>query len=1461
MGYRVLGPLAVDGRPHEALGGYRQRLVIAVLLSHPNRALPTDAIVDAVWGEHPPRTARRTLHVYLARLRRVLDPDAIEAVPGGYRVNATAEQLDSLRFEQLARRGHDLLGTDPAGAARVLRDGLDLWRGVAFGDLHDEPALQLEAGRLDELRLAALTDRLQADLDRGHAARVVAEVRTLASEHPLSERVQGLLILALYRSGRHAEALAAYDQVRRALDDELGLAPSPELQRLQQAVLRHDPALLGAAEPVVDDDWADAANPYKGLRAFGPDDAADFFGRDELVDVLADRVQHTRLVAVVGPSGCGKSSVVLAGLLPRLQHDQTSPRRRTAVMVPGRHPFERFLAALGHDDLTVSLQGDDLDLVRTVEQVLPEDGTRLLLVIDQFEELLAPTVDASTRSRFLRNLVEAVEDPPGRLDVVVTFRSDFLDQCLREMPLGRLISAGMVTVLPLSPAELQDAAARPAERVGARIEPPLLAELVADMTDEPGALPLFQYALTEVFEQRGSGVLTRADYRAIGGLRGALARRAEHVYQSLGAAQRAAARQVLLRLVSVADGAPDTRRRLAREVLEGLPAAPDVLRVTLHAFDEARLLTFDRDPAGHATVEVAHEALLREWPRLARWIDDARVDLRLHRSLATEAAEWEASGRDDDYLLAGSRLAHLEGWEADSTIDLTPAERLFLHASTENRNRLVALEQQRQVRELENERRAGRRLRWLVAVVTVAALVTTGLSMVATNRSRAATAQQVESRVRELASMADVQVSVDPELAVLLALEATELAGRSGQPSLQTAAASALHHAVRHDRVVARLDGEHVALFTWDGSLVLGGRQPRLVHPGTGAATDLPPLEREAVVVSVAQSPDGRLLALGGRTPPPGSEAGHRSERPSLSDVLVVDTGTGETHRSLVDPRFGASHSQDVADLTFVGPDRLVTLGSGQGDRGDDGAKVWDLPSGEVVTRMVPRGTRLAFATGEAMLAEAGEGSITVVALDGGRVAQRLSGVEAPPTAIAFGSDLVVSGHEDGVLALWERRTGTMLASAQLPASVTALAFEPVSGVLLTGTVGGDVLQWQVEPGGLRVQRSLGRLAGGVADLDVRQDGRLGAGVAQAGGVLVWSLVRRDPVELAAWPARETVASASRRGDVATLTADGTAVRLVRPSDWRTRSLLPLPRELAAGASTIALSPDAAAVAVGGGQQGAPAWASLWDVPTGEPLPSLTFRVSHGEFDPHLSGIVEFSPDGSSLAAGLCHDDGASAAMFDVPPSRVEALLFGPSDCTVAVAFAAGGRRVAVQSTNARYPNVRVWDLDPLTHVAEIRHVAGDPSGLAFSPDGARLVTAGADGVARVWELPAVHAPADSGLAPRQALALTGHAAPLTAVLWSSDGSTIVTAGQDQSVRFWDAASGTPGLVLSDLGGPVQMTAAPDLSYLVTSAGGEARAWTLVTEELTELARSRLSRRFSAEECATFRIDPCPSAG
>ena len=561
----------------------------------------------------------------------------------------------------------------------------------------------------------------------GRGGELIGDLEQQVDLRPYDETPTRQLMLALYRSGRQAEALRVFDRFRRRLGEDTGNEPSPELCRLEEQILFHDERLSRSDRHTNDA----AVNPYRGLEVFREEDAHLFFGRDGIVaDTLIALGRHS-IVTVVGPSGSGKSSLVRSGVIPAIRKQALphSDRWIIASMIPGSHPFVELEAALlrsrldAPDSLRSQLDGSSGEILRAALRMAPHEDSTVLIFIDQFEELFTVCSPAVAR-RFLDAIVECTIDPRQRVRFILTLRADFYGRPLQHPSFGVAMAQGIVNVVPMAPEDLEHAASGPAQRAGVRLDPGLEAAIIGDVLGQPGALPLFEFALTDLFDRRVGNTLTLDAYRSMGGIEGSVGRKAENSYASLTPAQQAAAHQIFLRLVSISDVETRSRRRVDASELLGLDTAATDIQTVLGAFGSQRLLSFDRSEAsGSPTVEVAHEALLERWGRLAEWIEDAQDDVLRNARISSLAAEWEEHGRDDTYLLSRGRCEDYAAWAAGSALELGRPEREFLDASRRAHDDDDRHEAERRDREAAVARRARRNALGLIGVLLAVALV------------------------------------------------------------------------------------------------------------------------------------------------------------------------------------------------------------------------------------------------------------------------------------------------------------------------------------------------------------------------------------------------------------------------------------------------------------------------------------------------------------------------------------------------------------------------------------------------------------------------------------------------------------------------------------------------------------------------------------------------------------------
>ena len=736
MEFRILGPLEVarDGEPL-VLGAVQQRALLAVLVLHRGEVVSTDRLIDELWGERAPAAAAKTVQVYVSHLRKALGAGVIVTQGRGYRLAVASEQVDAVRFEALGAEGRRALaGGDAPRAKQRLCSALGLWRGEPLAEFAYEPFAQAAIARLQEARLAALEDRIEADLALGADGELIGEIESLIASNPLQERLRGQLMLALYRTGRQADALAAYRQTSELLREELGLEPSRSLQELERSILGHDVSLDGAPHATAARGPLLGVCPFKGLAFFDRADAEYFCGRERLVADLLARLVESPLTGILGSSGVGKSSLLRAGVLPALSAGSLpgSERWRQVLLRPGTHPDA---------ELSRALAGGAPG--RALGQLAP--GERLVIAVDQLEELFTLCEQEDERAAFASQLAAVAGDAERRALVVVSLRADFYGRLASYPQLAALVSASHLLVGPMDRDELARAIEEPAARAGLEAERALVEALVSDVAGEPGGLPLLSTTLLELWRARDGRVLRYGSYRASGGVRGAVARLAEDAYNQLGEGERRIARGLMLRLAS---GENETlaRRRVPLGELERIPGA----RPVLAGLTDARLLT-----VSDGEVELSHEALLREWPRYRTWLEEDRIGRRVHAHLTASARDWDEQGRDAAEVYRGGRLAAALEWRAGHEPELNQTEQAFLDAG-----RAAA-------------GRAQGRLQMVLAAVTVLLLVAVTGGVVALINQQSASNHARVALARQLGAQAVNEPRLDR--AMLLAREAVNL--------------------------------------------------------------------------------------------------------------------------------------------------------------------------------------------------------------------------------------------------------------------------------------------------------------------------------------------------------------------------------------------------------------------------------------------------------------------------------------------------------------------------------------------------------------------------------------------------------------------------------------------------------------------------------------------------------------
>ena len=1124
-------------------------------------------------------------------------------------------------------------------------------------------------------------------------------------------------------------------------------------------------ALVEQEEIVV----GEIVNPYKGLRSFSEADVDHFFGRETLVQQLLARLSEggdlSRFLAVIGPSGSGKSSVVKAGLMPALRRGGLlgSENWFYVDLLPGPNPFEELEAALLRMAVNPPLSllsqlKETRGLIRAVNRILPNDpSVELVLIIDQFEELFTLLRSEEERALFLSNIVTAILDERSRVRVIITLRADFIDRPLRYVDFGELIQRRNELVLPLTLDELEQAILGPAKRVGLKVESGLVSAILRDLGDQPGTLPMLQYALTELFDQREGNVLTKQGYQKIDGVLGALGRRAEEVFSALNENDQSIARQIFLRLVTLGEGVEDTRRRvllMELEQLQGKGEGSRSISKVLGLFSKSRLLTFDNDPITRGpTVEVAHEALLREWSRLRVWLDESRADVRLQRQLANAAHEWREAAHDESFLLTGAHLEQFDGWSQTTEVAFTQHEREFLNASLEFAKREEAARAEQQAREATLKLRVQRVLQVLVAVFLIAAIISGGLAYWANSQRQNA---QTQAAIL-LSSQAESEAQNGfYDRAVLLTLEALENYPYTSQ------AEHALGVAVSNNRALQQYTGHTSAVTSldWspDGTKIASSSTDNTVRvwdPATGKTLLIIELPKGItgnvfdMALTVRWTPDGKqLITLSGDRFKLGSQD---------YDLMLWDAITGKQVKAIeisnqAEPEEGEGNVTGFtnyatgAALDFATKSgRLAMIG------GDNTALVWEaaLQTQELtLTGHENDINAIDWSPDEAQLATASEdGTARIWDTKTGKEVAVLNSHTGAVNVILWSPDgaRLASAGDDGFVRIWDARTNETIQTIEPKGGIVwSLAWSPDGKSLVIGTDDKKVRLWDIASNELIVE--LNGHNDFVTHVAWSQDDKQFASANNDGVARVWEMT---PDALTLLP-----------------------YSFVAALDWSSDSrFLAMPE----GDAFTLLEPGAF---------------PIWDSMNGRLVELNTAFDYYGvesDYSPNdqllfLRGISSW-PDGF-LNANPAYVVNAATGETVMEFNASDGKYIRDGD------WSPDGTHIATATING---TIDIWDFQTGKLIRTMQHGAF-VNQVEWSPDGTKIVTGGADSIARIWDV-------ENGV---ELLALTGHEPPteIIGVDWSPDGTRILTAsgsdqsGADNTARIWDAVTGKPLLVI-----------------------------------------------------------------
>ncbi len=1226
--------------------------------------------------------------------------------------------------------------------------------------------------------------------------------------------------------------------------------------------------------------------PYKGLACFDEADASLFVGRESLTDKLVKYTlslaadtdkEGEKFLAVVGASGSGKSSLVRAGLVPALRWNKISANWQIHLLTPTAHPLESLATTLTQDLATVisiesmmdDLSRDNRSLALYIKQGLQNTHAPIhLLIIDQFEELFALCHSEEERAAFINAIMFSVAQVEGKTLTVIILRADFYAHCARYPQLRHALSTHQEYIGNMSDEEMRRAIEEPARRGHWEFEPGLIDLILHDVGHEPGALPLLSHALLETWQRRHGRLLTLSGYTSAGGVRGAIAETAEAVFtDQFTHAQQAIARRIFLRLTELGDetATGDTRRRATYNELILKPEESAATEAVLKALADARLVTTSED-----SVEVAHEALIREWPTLRGWLEDNRQDLRLHRQLTEAAQDWLAAERESDLLFRGVRLAEVKEWAAGHYEDMNSLEGEFLAAAVAASEKEAADREAARQHELETAQKLAEAERLRA-------------------EEQAGAAKRIKRRSLAIAG-AGIVILV---LAVLSFIAWQRSASQSGlNRSLSLASSAQLANQAGQGDAAMALALQAVQIEDPPSEALLALRKVT-VSPGTRFILE----GHSHAVQAVSISPDNHLALSG-------SCASLDTRGICTAGELILwdlDTQT--------ELRRWTAHSGWVTAVTFS-PDGQILISSGEDGR----IILWDAASGEEIQQMarLPDGiVGLAVVTGQesgsgALMAGSKDGTVNLYELPAGIVLREFDDVTGSLTCLAIASNVPrgVTGYADGSLAIWDLNTGQLLGHVQGSGNPLAgIAISPDGSFILMSS-GTTVVQVDSQSGKVTATYSTGGILGHVmilpdaksafvviapgliqfdtenlqekqmlmsgSDIEefnpftISQDGRLGIAGHTDGTLRVWNLIGALDYRTYKTGLPFTVALALSTDGKSVVVGDSSG-QVPSPVIWDIPGQQIVKRlegfSLGAAPDSVAISPDSRYVLAGGGNvtTSTPDLV-VWDLDSGKDICHL-----EGNYRATVRGLA-ISPDGQSLLAGSqstgekVSDPTQELILWDIPSCKlIRQFEMSEKEDVTGVAFNSDGSLAATGTAYSK--RVILWDVKTGRELKrfELPKYSGFTPifDVAFGPDDRTLLAPGL-GTIYLWDI-------DSATIIRQFKGSTD-------LVWSVDISPdyryVLSGSNNGEVILWDYATGEEVYQLPAHSLPVmsvQFSLDGKYAYSI-STDGLLSQWKIPGQqslaELTDWAyANRYIRDLTCEERQRYRVEPLCEGG
>ncbi len=1088
------------------------------------------------------------------------------------------------------------------------------------------------------------------------------------------------------------------------------------------------------------------------MSAFRAEDKNLFFGREEFVKQLVKAVKQHPLVPVIGASGSGKSSVVLAGLIPCLRKEETW---LIGSFRPQSQPFYGLAAALvsaGYPQLNKEQQNEKTSklfeqmqgsrkLWQEVTDILTKHpGKKLLLIIDQFEELYA--LDTKDRQQFVDALLEAIKENSIRFKLVLTIRTDFLDYIIKYPPfkeaalqpeshkfLGAMNPEEMKSVIELIDRDTQENIVELEDRLTQRI--------LDDVQQEPGNLPLLEFTLTQLWKENRGGRLTLQAYEKIGGVKKALANHADKIYHQLNEEERKQAQQIFLRLASLGEQAEDiTLARDTRRLATSSEIGEDNWQLVMKLAGSDRdipdrdkqlplLVTGRNDKTGEQTVEVVHEALIREWAKLREWIEDDRAFLTWRHQLQIQMAQWNSADKDEGALLRGKPLVIAEDWLQKRSAELI--------------NEQQYIEQSLQLRK--------RRRRTIISLLTGFFLVA-GVQWGQTeNQKQQLEISQAELRINYSNALFNEGQQFD---ALMEALRVAKPLRSQPKPPMEvvTALRQAIYRVGERNRLGGHSDWINSVSFSPDAKILASGSRDstiKLWNVSTGQL--IRTINDSKPIVSVSFSSDGKTLA---------SNSGDKS-------IKLWNVATGKEIKTL------NGHSNWVRSLSFS-PDSK-TLASGSDDKS---IKLWNVATGKEIKTLNGHSNgvnSVSFSPdGKTLASSSNDKTIKIWDVATGKEMKSLNGHKDLVKSVSFNpkGKTLASGSDDNTIKIWNVATGQAIKTLNgHNAFIYSVSFSPDGKTLASGSDDNTMKLWNVDTGEVTI--NFNEHKDSISSVSFSPDGKTLASGSFDKIIKIWNVSIGEEKSLKEH--KDSIFGVSFSHDRKTLasaSADNT-IKLWNVDTGEAKTL----KGHKGAIQSVSFSPDGKILASGSRDK----TIKLWELKTGKEIKTLN---GHSNWVRSLS----FSPDGKILASGSADK---TIKLWDVAQRKDIKTLDKHSEEVNSVSFSPDGKTLASGSDDK---TIKLWDVATGEDTTLYGHDFA-VSSVSFSPDGKTLASGSQDKTIKLWDVGADQAKKT----------LTGHSDTIWSVSFSPDGKTLASGSNDKTIQLWDVDTGKKITIDRDIDG------------------------------------------------------------